>query len=499
MTPRATTVRILRAVAGIIVLVLLVGLLAIALLRALGGQDPPDDADPAPTGPAAPDGPDLHDPAYDAAVSRTREDSVYPNMGEPMVDALHYALDLAWEPETRLLEGTATITLRAARRTDHLRLDLGAPLEVDAVTLDGVDVEWQHNGKDLVVLTPVTRDARHRLQISYAGSPEPVPAPTTRRDLDTLGWTVTPEGEVWTMQEPYGAHSWYPVHDQPSDKALYDFTIRAPREWIGVANGDLVARATEDGRTVTRWRMPHPTASYLVTIAIGDLVETTDESASGVPISYWAPPGETRLLERLAETPAALDWAEERLGPYPYDKLGVVLVESSSGMETQTMITLGRGDHTTSPAVLLHEIVHHWYGNLVTPTDWRDLWMNEGMATYLQAQFEADRAGIGIDSVLDAWAAFEPTMRAESGPPGAYDPTRFAEGNVYYGPALMWHEVRERVGDRAFWSMVRAWPASRAHGNADRRQYLAWVEEHTGTELTDLFDAWLLGETTPPR
>ena len=201
----------------------------------------------------------------------------------------------------------------------------------------------------------------------------------------------------------------------------------------------------------------------------------------------------------MKRTPEALAWNEKRLGKYPFESLGILVVESESGMETQTMITLGDTDYTTSPEVLVHEITHQWYGDLVTPTDWKDVWMNEGMTMYLQGQYEADSSGTDIDDVMDTWAAAEPGMRAESGPPGDYDPTTFGQGNIYYGPALMWHELRKKIGDDAFWKMVKAWPQVNARGNATREDYLDWIEEETGEELTSFFDAWLLGDKTPPR
>ena len=116
---------------------------------------------------------------------------------------------------------------------------------------------------------------------------EPVRAPTTRSDFDTLGWQVTDSRQSWTMQEPYGAFTWYAVNDQPSDKALYDFTISTPAPWVGVANGELVSREDLDGDTVTRWHLDEPASSYLVTAAVGDFRMERDRSASGVPITYW--------------------------------------------------------------------------------------------------------------------------------------------------------------------------------------------------------------------
>jgi aminopeptidase N len=367
------------------------------------------------------------------------------------------------------------------------------------VTLDGVAVDHAHEGKNLVVRAPVREDDRHTLEIRYTGTPQPVPAPTNRSDFDTTGWTVTPDGGVWTMQEPYGAYSWYAVNDQPSDKALYDFTISAPAPFVGVANGVLESRKVQAGDTVTRWKLDEPASSYLVTIAIGDFTMTEDESSSGVPITYWTSPEQPEMLARMKAAPAALDWLEDRLGPYPFDTLGFLVVDSRSGMETQTMITLGDIRTSTAPEVLVHEAAHQWYGDLVTPVDWRDVWMSEGMALYLQGVWTAEDTGEPLESLMDYWASVEPELRAESGPPADYHPDSFGAGNVYYGPALMWDELRKKVGDDEFWRLVREWPNVHARGNAGYDDITSWWSDQTGEDLSGFFDDWLLGATTPPR
>ena len=500
-----------KALAIVAALVLVVGtVVLVVVLTGNEGKDAtagepatsePDDPAADPTGdPKDPTpGVDPDDPAYAPAVSTPREDSLYPNVGDPSVDALHYHLDIAWDADSSTLTGATTLAFRATATAPEFQLDLGKPLEVARVTLDGKEVESQHNGKDLVVKAPVTKDKKYALVVEYAGTPEPAPAPTTRSDFSETGWTVTDDGEVWTMQEPYGAYTWYPVNDQPSDKAFYDFTITAPGDWVGVANGQLQSREEVDGNTVTEWSLDAPASSYLTTIAIGDLVMTKDQSDSGVPLTYWTPRGDEASLQAVRFTPEALKWNEKHLGKYPFESLGILVVDSESGMETQTMITLGDTEYTTSPEVLAHEITHQWYGDLVTPTDWKDVWMNEGMTMYLQGAFQADHYGQPMDSILDEWATYEKQYRAEGGPPGDYDPTTFGVGNIYYGPALMWDELRQKIGDKEFWAMVRKWPSVNAEGNATREEYLDWIEQETGEELTSFFDAWLLGKETPPR
>jgi aminopeptidase N len=486
-------------------------LLAATLLAGCSEDDPTSVSRPTsspsaaatPTGsaslPAETDEPsDPDDPALDPALSEPVEDSVYPDVGDPGVDSLHYDLDLAWTPLTRTLVGIATIELRSTRDADHLQLDLGEPLEVSSVTLDGSAVDFEHTGKDLVVTAPVAKDERYVLEVGYAGTPEPTPAPTTRSDFNTSGWTITPGGETWTMQEPYGAFTWYPVNDQPSDKAFYDISVTVPSPWVGVANGELVDQTESDGLTTSTWHLSEPASSYVVTVATGDYTRTSNTSASGVEISYWVPTDRPGLGTGLPAAAKGLDWLEALLGPYPFDSLGFLVVDSKSGMETQTMITLGTTDYTTSAAVLVHEMAHQWYGDEVTPEDWRDVWMNEGMAMYLQGCWQAEQDGVSLDSVMDDYASFEGSMRSASGPPAAYDPTEFGEGNVYYGPALMWHELRTRIGDEKFWQVVRDWPARHPEGNASRDEYLSWLVEHTGVDRS-FFDDWLLSPTTPER
>jgi aminopeptidase N len=432
-------------------------------------------------------------------VSVTREDSYYPEVGDPGVDSLHHDLVLSWDPDTETLEATDTLTFRATADAEEFQLDLGDPLEVESVTLDGAEVPHEHTGKDLVVEAAVEAGGEHVVEIGYSGTPEPVPAPTTRGDFSTLGWTVTSTGEVWTMQEPYGAFTWYPVNDQPADKALYDFTMLVPSPWTGVANGELVEESDEDGVTTTQWHLAEPAATYLTTAAFGDFEMTEDESESGVPITYWTPSDGPEYIDALRFTPEAMAWVEDVLGPYPFDTFGTMVVDSESGMETQTMVTLGNTDYSTSKAVIVHELVHQWYGDQVTPADWRDLWLNEGMAMYLQIMWEAEDAGEDLDAVVDRYALMEKGFRAEAGPPGDYDKGKFADPNVYISPAVMYHELRERVGDETFFRVSKAWPRSRDNKNATRAQFIRFWEKRSGEELSDFFDAWLNDKKTPPR
>lgn len=487
------------------------GLVAVALVLAScsSGDDAPGaDASPSATSSGqsgtsasrATDRPGLDpdDPALDAALSRPVEDRVYPSVGDPGVDALHYQLDLTWAPKSKLLKARETLTFRATEDAQQFQLDFGRALTVTSLALDGEQVEFRERGKDLVVFAPVRADDRYTLEIGYRGTPKPVAAPTTRNDFSTIGWQITDRGETWTMQEPFGAYSWYAVNDHPSDKALYDFTLTTRSPLVGVANGKLRSRRQSAGTTVTDWHLDEPAASYLVTVAFGDFTMTRDRSESGVPLTYWTPRGDGSSLRSVQVAGDELDWLEGKLGPYPFSSLGLVVVDSNSGMETQTMITLGRTDYTLSPSVVVHEMIHQWYGDQVTPRDWRDVWMNEGMAMYLQVLWEAQEYGADVDQTMADFAASDARERSAAGPPANYDPATFGEGNIYYLPALMWDQVRRRIGEDRFWRLVKAWPRSRDDANASYDDISSWWSRKSGDNLRPLFDAWLLGRTSPP-
>ena len=476
------------------------GLTAVVLAGCGGG--PSGGAAP-PTGPPAPTiavrANDPQTTVYDAAVSAPRTDSVYPDVGDRAVDALYYGLHLTWRPTTSLLVGSEALLFRATRTQSSFTLDLARQLSVEHVWLDGEPVRFQHAGKNLVVEHEIDLESRHVLQLTYQGNPEPVVAPTDRRDFSTSGWTVARDGTVWTMQEPYGAYSWYAVNDQPSDKAYYDATIDAPAGEVGIFNGQLRSRRVVGGETVTRWHLPEPASSYLITIAIGHFTQTRDTGPHGLPITYWTPAGRPGIVRRLRYAPRAVAFLEHLVGRFPFPTLGILVVPSNSAMETQSMVTIGDlNRYALSRDTLVHEIAHQWYGDTVTPDDWSDLWMNEGMATYLaEATWTASHGPATLPGLLRRWARLAPRLRATYGPPADYHPGSFAEGNVYYIPALMWDALRQRLGDREFWSLARGWLTSHRFTSQNRTTLAAWWSKHSGQDLTPVFHAWLLGPQEP--
>jgi aminopeptidase N len=435
---------------------------------------------------------------------------LYPARGNPDLDILHYDLKLAWEPGSATLTGTATLSVRPVRPVSALSLDFAGSYAIDATSVNGAVAPGRITAGDKLAVTlsaALPADTPATLVVRYHGRPHPVRAPTTRSDAtEGLGLRATAAGEVWTMQEPYGAFTWYPVNDIPSDKARYDIAATVPAGWSAVASGEFTGSASGPEGTTFTWHGSDPQASYLTTLAIGHYTRTDLTGPHGLPITLWTRTGvDEPLLPALRDTPRLIEWLEQHFGRYPFRAAGVVVVASVSAMETQEMVTLGADiGRTGGPSrmlldeVVLHELSHQWFGDAVTPRDWRGLWLNEGWATWAQIRWEIDEGQMTPVRWRETSLAVDGKLRRDLGPPGAPQTDRFAEDNVYLCPELMLEAIHDRVGDAVFLTLARDWVAGHQGGTVDRAAFTAFVNQHTGQDLTKLIDAWLDSPTTPP-
>ena len=435
------------------------------------------------------------------AVNRPVRDNMFPGKGDTVVDALHYDLHLRWHRATRTLVASEVLRFRAARSARRFNLDLASTLRVTRVSLDGRSVRVSRRGDHKIVFhRAVHRGSRHTLRLSYRGRPVPTWLRSTRvgGERMPLGWMTNDRGEAYTAQdEPFGAFTWYAVNDQPSDKALYDFHIVAPKHWVGVANGVLLSRTKRHSRTVTHWHLSTPASSYLTTVGIGPYKETVDRRVKGLPITYWTPRSEPWTLRKVRYAAKAVTWLQRRVGRFPFPSLGI-LVAPEGGMETQTMITLGRDKYTLSKDTIVHEIAHQWFGDEVSPLRWHDGWLNEGWATYLaEATWSSHGSKRLLKYTLRFWDMLAPILRRVGGPPARPHKYSAFDSNIYYIPALMWDLVRRKVGDRVFWRTAAAWPRAHRFGSANYASAVRWWSRRTGHDLEPLFHRWLLGRKQP--
>jgi aminopeptidase N len=476
---------------------------ACALVVVSGCTSKPAEKPPGASPEASPSGGSPAAPAVDYAVwaagrSTPLADPIYPKHGNPAVDVLHYGLELAWAPTTKTLTGTATLRVRPTRDASELSLDF-KPYALDAVTIDGADATGSVAGEKLKVAADLVQDRPVTLVVRYHGKPTTTPMPSHRDDVEALGLTVTRDGELWTMQEPFGAFTWYPANDHPSDEALYDIAVTVPAGWSGIASG---TPAGQTGKTF-RYRSTDPVASYLTTLAVGKFKRETAKGPRGIPLTYWYHDKKTekQMLPLLRKSPAYLQWLEKRFGPYPFPSGGIVIVDSASGMETQQMITIGSKDFAKRrdgfDLDLVHEYAHHWFGDSVTPKTWKALWLNEGWATYAQLLYQQTRDKFDDKALESFLRDADARLRKKLGPPGSPKAANFAESNVYICPAAMLHELHDALGDTKFFALARAWVQEQRNTQQDRASFIAFVNRKTGRDFTKLINSWLDAKSTP--
>ncbi|GAA1769155.1 M1 family metallopeptidase [Luedemannella helvata] len=462
-----------------------------------------------PRGSAAPSASTPAAPPAEPGASQPVSDPVYRDYGNPSVDVLHYDLDLAWQPTRKRLDGVATLKIRVAEPVTALKLDFSDAYDIGSVTVNGAPTPGKVTKGDLTVDATARAGEVVLLKVEYSGVPKPVRMPSERGDFaEGLGLRAEPDGSAWTMQEPYGAFTWYPVNDHPSDEALYDIDVTVPKGWSGIANGQLT-NTTENGDTTTfTWHSRDPVASYLTTLAVGRYTKVTDTGPRGLPITYWLRTGRDEGMRPVFErTPEIIEWLEKRYGPYPFASAGIVSVTSTSAMETQQMITMG-GDLVEEltgsevekreylAEVIAHELAHQWFGNAVTPRDWRSVWLNEGMAMYIEGEW------LIADGFADrrSWVAWlrqqDEESRPVAGPPGKWDKEHFAENNIYVGPALMLYAFRRQIGATAVDKLLRDWVQTQRNQPVDRETFTAFVQQRH-PDLVPVMNEWLDSPTTP--
>ncbi len=211
-------------------------------------------------------------------------DPYFPKDGNGGYDVQHYLLDVKYDPATDVLEGTATLRIRATQHLSRFNLDLDG-LTVHSIAIDRQPATWSRRGGELRITPPqgIRKESIFQTVIRYSGTPEPIV------DLfGESGFLHTDDGTL-VIGQPHVAATWYPVNDHPSDKAPYRFRITVPEGLEAVANGVLEDQTTTGGWTTWSWTAREPVASYLTTATIGefDLRAYSDTISGDRRIRYW--------------------------------------------------------------------------------------------------------------------------------------------------------------------------------------------------------------------
>ena len=427
-------------------------------------------------------------------------DPFYPQLGNSGYDTFHYTIDLSADLDSGVITATTTIQAKATQDLRSFNLDLQG-LNIAAITVNGASARYNHTGSELTV-TPATAlksGDQFTVVVSYSGVPGAV---RMEGDPVTMGWNRY-AGGVYVASEPAGAHNWYPVNDHPCDKATYTFIVTVPQPYVVAANGTLVG--TKDNGTTTTyvWEAHDPMASYLATINIGDFERFEQPGPDGLLIRNYFPRALVgRLAGEFEPTARMIEYFNSIFGPFPFEAYGVVVVDADLGyaLETQTLSLFGLGIENSSgdaSEVVAHELAHQWFGDSSSLKTWKDLWLNEGFATYAQLLWlEHTRGRAALHEQVQQMYSY--ITRGNYPPPGDPPPDDLFNPSVYLRGGLTLHALRLQVGDDAFFRILRTYADRFKYGNANTQDFIAVAEEVSGKDLSAFFDAWLYRQALPP-
>ncbi len=445
-------------------------------------------------------------------------DEFFPLFGNGGYDVQHYDITLSTTLESSEINAVVQIDAIALQPLSQFNLDF-REFAITSLTVNGEQPEmFIRNDRELTIIlaSPLEEGEAFTINIAYAGRPHG----TSGSVQWSNGWNYRRD-RVIVASEPGGSSSWYPVNDHPLDKATYDFTVTVPAPLIAVANGELVSTSEHDGMITYEWAMRQPMASYLTSMQIDALVLSTEGSENDPRIRNYFP------VDRADEAADVFQYQDEMLayfetvfGDYPFDYYGSVIVNAALGfaLENQTMTLYGvsilNSPDNNTQVTIAHELAHQWFGNSVSLSQWREIWLNEGFATYASwLWYDQMEGGRGIDYVVEAtynWISGregieqgypERTIRdfTESFVPPLEAPANdLFNGGVYERGGLTLHALRREIGDGAFFETLLDYASQFRYGNATTEDFIAVAEENSGQELDAFFEAWLRDPIIPP-
>lgn len=413
------------------------------------------------------------------AVSPERNETLM-DTGLPLTDNMRaydvdrYTLRHEIFVEDQSIAGSATIAFSVLSSLDELELNFDGHYDIDRVVADGAVLDYRQTESKLIIDLSGTLQPGESASVTvfYAGRPVEAKRPPWDGGFT---WSQTPSGKPWiaTSFQGEGCDIWWPCKDHPADEpGGVDLYITVPGDLIVASNGVLMdVIDTPPGRKTFHWQTNTSTNIYGVALNIAPyvLIESEYESTNGtvIPVEFYAIEDHEEDARSLFQTDMdrMIEFFERRLGPYPWGQEKIGIAETPHlGMEHQTINAYGnefKRDRYGFDWLLHHEFSHEWFGNLVSSSNYADLWIHEGTGAYMQTVYTQEVMG-------DAAAnhrMYETYLRIDACQPVAplgefSDDQMYEEGkgpgrNIYAKGSWALHSLRYLLGEEAFWDAIR--------------------------------------------
>lgn len=424
----------------------------------------------------------------------------------------HIKLDLRFDFDKQQVDGRVTQRLRPFAPTQRVELD-AVDMQIERVALlaasaaDALkELAFDQHDQSLAIELPreVAAHEMIELEIDYR----------LVQPQQGVQFVVPDESEpqrepiVWTQSQPESARYWFPCIDSPNVRLTSEMIATVPNDFFVLSNGVLHrTKDNGDGTQTWHWIQEQDHVPYLISVVAGRF-EAYEQSWDGIPIISYVPPGRLEDAERsFGKTPEMMQFFSEKIGyRYPWPKYTQICCdEFGGGMEhtsatTLTLETLhDQRAHldVSSDNLVAHELVHQWWGNLLTCKDWAELWLNEGFATYFATLWKEH--DLGFDEAT--WQRYREAESYRTEDTEAYrrpivtyrypEPISMFDRHSYPKGGRVLHMLRFVLGDDLFWEAMRHYCHKHAFSVVETADLRVAIEEATGQGLNWFFDQWV--------
>ena len=441
--------------------------------------------------------------SYEKSASRWQTQNSTLNQNQEKIDIKFYELNLDIDFNSSRIHGSVTVNgVIGNIYPDFIELDLYDNMTVDSILQNNIPILYSHENDMLKIpISDITLNDENlfSLTIFYQGTPDHCGAGGFKFDEHQN------IGHVWTLSEAYCARSWWPCKDDPSDKAdSVNIIISVPLEpaYIVASNGLLSSTTINNNKKTYFWKERYPITTYLVSLAIYPYTKWVDQYVS--PISsdtmliehYVFPDRYEASYPNYSLTKDMLSFFSELFGEYPFisEKYGHADFTWGGGMEHQTLSSMG----SFSQNLMVHELGHSWWGNLITCKTFNDIWLNEGFARYCQALWAEHMYGreAYFDFMNNHAYYGAGTIYVEN---PSSNSQIFSAGLSYNKASWVLHMLRHKVGETMFFDILKSYALndSLSYNAASTSDFQKVCEDISGLDFEQFFQQWIYGEKYP--